>query len=281
MFELSAILFGLLSAASYGVGDFSGGLSSRQIRVILVLLCSQTVGLIALLIAGIIFAESWPSTHDLLWGAAAGLMGWAGLFALYSALASGHASISATISGVLSTAIPVIFSVITVGWPVAHRILGFLIAIGGIILITLPQRNAPQVAWRTIQLAALSGVCFGLFFILLAQFEQDVVFFPLAAARATSITLMLIVISLQRGWSAPPRRLWPLLILTGLMDMAGNAFFVLAEQSGRLDIASVLSSLYPVVTVGLAFMILKERPSRLQLAGIVLILGAIPLIALN
>ncbi|MCU0498403.1 MAG: DMT family transporter [Anaerolineae bacterium] len=281
MFEWAAILFGLLSAVSYGIGDFSGGMSSRRLKVILVLLCSQSVGLIALLIAGIAFGETIPSGTTLLWGAAAGVMGWAGLFALYSALASGQASIAATISGVLSTALPVIFSVITVGWPASHRILGFLIAIIGIIAITLPQRNAPPVDLRVIRLAALSGVCFGLFFILLAQFEQDVVFFPLVMARAASISLMVIVISVRREWHVPARTLWPLLVLTGIMDMAGNAFFVLAEQSGRLDIASVLSSLYPVVTVGLAFMILKERPTRLQLVGIVLILGAIPLIALN
>ena len=65
------------------------------------------------------------------------------------------------------------------------------------------------------------------------------------------------------------------LIVIGLLDMAGNAAFILAAQAGALAIAATLSSLYPVGTVVLAIAILHERLTRSHAAGIVLTAAAI------
>jgi drug/metabolite transporter (DMT)-like permease len=73
--------------------------------------------------------------------------------------------------------------------------------------------------------------------------------------------------------------LLPKLVLIGLLDMAGNAAFILATQAGALAIATVLASLYPVVTVILAIVILREHLTRSHVAGIVLTAVAIVLIA--
>ena len=68
-------------------------------------------------------------------------------------------------------------------------------------------------------------------------------------------------------------------LLCGALDAAGNAFFVLAGQSGRLDMAAILSSLYPASTVMLAALLLGERVMRTQVYGIVAAIVAIGLIA--
>jgi drug/metabolite transporter (DMT)-like permease len=67
--------------------------------------------------------------------------------------------------------------------------------------------------------------------------------------------------------------------LAGLLDTTGNLFYVLASFAGRLDVAAVLSSLYPAGTMLLAAWFLKERATRSQMAGMVLALAAVALIS--
>ena len=71
----------------------------------------------------------------------------------------------------------------------------------------------------------------------------------------------------------------PLVAIAGGLDALGNVFFLVAAHSGRLDVAAIISSLYPAATVLLAALILRERMRRIQTAGILLALIAIPLIS--
>ena len=71
----------------------------------------------------------------------------------------------------------------------------------------------------------------------------------------------------------------PLVALAGILDALGNILFVFAAHSGRLDIAAILSSLYPAATVGLSVLVLRERVTRIQAVGMLLVLLAIPVIS--
>lgn len=54
---------------------------------------------------------------------------------------------------------------------------------------------------------------------------------------------------------------------------------MLAAHSGRLDVAAILSSLYPAATAGLSVLVLRECVVRVRAIGILLVLLAVPLIS--
>ncbi|MCK5736383.1 MAG: hypothetical protein KAH21_07890, partial [Spirochaetaceae bacterium] len=85
------MIFAALSALSYGIADFTGGLASRKSPVSAVAAWSQAVGIFIALIAIPLLGGSAPSLQTWLWGAAAGVSGAAGLSFLYQGLAEGRA----------------------------------------------------------------------------------------------------------------------------------------------------------------------------------------------
>ena len=277
--EFAAVVFGLTSAVSWGIGDFSGGLATRRTPVLTVVLLSQFTGMILLIALAVIRTEAAPTLSDILWGAGAGLVGQIGLFAFYRAMAIGQMGIAAPIAAVLSAAIPVVVGSFTQGLPDGLHLVGFLLALIGVWFISRPHPEIGRPAG--LELAVVAGLGFGGFLVLIAQVHQNAVFWPLVAARVASITVMLGVILVQQRFAAPQRSQVPLIMFAGIMDTGGNAFFVLAAQAGTLAVAGVLSSLYPAATVVLALVILKEKLTKIQGAGILLVLAAIPMISLK
>jgi drug/metabolite transporter (DMT)-like permease len=275
---LGAVVFGLASALTWGAGDFSGGLATKRAPVFGVLVIGQTIGLLLMMALAFLWREPLPSATDLSWGLAAGLASTVGLAALYRALAVGQMGIVAPLSAVLAAALPALFGIITEGMPGALKLLGFALALLGIWLVA---GTGPSGGGRTgLGLAVLAGCAFGVFFILLHRAGASAIFWPLVAARSSSLVLVLPIAILRRQFPAPHLGLLMTILLAGTLDVTGNAFFVLAGQSGRLDVAAILSSLYPASTVLLAALLLGERMMRLQVVGVVAALAAIALIAI-
>jgi drug/metabolite transporter (DMT)-like permease len=231
------------------------------------------------LLVGMAVARREPlsAPDDLIWAAAAGLAGATGLTAQYRALAVGRMGIVAPVAAVLGATVPVIFGAVAEGLPNAFKLAGFGLAILGVWLISRARTGSGRA--DGLGLAVIAGLGFGLFFILIDQVSEDAVFWPLIAARVASLVAMLTVALCSRRMGLPTRNALPVVLLAGTLDVGGNTFFLLASQSGRLDVASVLSSLYPAVTVILARAILKEHVTRVQGVGIAAALVAIPLIA--
>lgn len=278
--ELAAVTFGLLSALSWGAGDFNGGLATRKTSVVGVVFISHLAGWILLAGLALITGEALPAAADMIWGAVAGLVGLIGLVALYRALASGHMGIAAPVSGVLTAALPVVFSIGTRGLPHAAQLVGFGLAFLAIWFVSFTRTGRHEAG--NIGMALLAGCGFGIFFILLDQVQAGAVFWPLVAARTVTTTVMAAVLLVNRRSNLLPngRGLLGLALLSSVLDAAGNVFFLAAAQAGRLDIAAVVSSLYPASTLLLARFFLKETLSRMQLAGVLVALAAIVLITL-
>ncbi len=271
-------MFALSAAVAWGSGDFTNGLGTRRIGAFYSVLISYTVGLLALVIIALARRESIPSTHDLVWGALAGLSGMVGLGFLLRGFAAGRMGIVAPVSAVLATAIPVIFAALTEGLPRELQILGFGLALLSIWLLSRPERLAGRPAG--LGMALLAGMGFGCFFTALGQVTGTAVFWPLAAGRFASCAVMVVFALSTRRSIIPARAPLALLTLGGVLDVSGNLFFLLAVQSGRLDVAAVLGSLYPAVTALLARLIVKENMAAIQMFGVALALLAIVLITI-
>lgn len=279
--NILAIIFGLASAISWGAGDFSGGMASRRSRASLVVWLSQLLGGVLLLLLALVFGEPLPGVRDLLLGAAAGLAGMAGLALLYRGLAMGQMGIVAPLTAVIAASLPVLVSTIIEGLPPVAKLIGFAFGLLAVWFLSRPE-DGGRLRLADLWLPFASGIGFALFFILVDQMTTGSVFWPLTAARATSVTVLFAMLWLRGRekivW--PNGRLWLLILLSSLFDAAGNVFFALAAQAGRLDIAAILSSLYPAITVLLAWLMAQERLRPVQWLGVAAALVALLLIAL-
>ena len=273
-----AVAFGLASAASWGSGDFSGGLATRRSNVYGVVILSQLVGAVFLVALAFLLEKSGTGTQNLWLGALAGIAGVIGLVALYRGLASGRMGVVAPLTAVVTAALPVLVSLITEGLPAPLQLVGFGIALVAVWLLSGAGGGASR-RTRDVGLALVAGLGFGLFFILIGRVSHSAILWPLVAARVASIGFLFSFATLAGQWEAPARGRLPLIALAGVLDTGGNAFFALATQAGRLDIAAVLASLYPAATVLLAWLILKEHLLRRQWLGIVAALVALAFIA--
>jgi drug/metabolite transporter (DMT)-like permease len=273
------VALGLASAATWGAGDFCGGLAAKRASVHAVVVTSQAVGAMLVLGLAFIFGETIPSANDLLWGAGAGMAGAVGLLALYQGLASRRMGLVAPVSAVVAAALPVIVTAVWQGLPGSLKLTGFGVALGSIWFLSRPTSHSlAAIRVGDLGLPLAAGVGFGLFFVLIDQANDQATFWPLVAARLASLLLLVTIAVINRHPLAPERSQLRLIVLAGALDAGGNAFFSLAVQAGRLDVASVLSSLYPASTVWLAWLILKERMTHLQLIGVGAALAAIILI---
>jgi drug/metabolite transporter (DMT)-like permease len=192
--------------------------------------------------------------------------------------------LTAALSGVLTTIFPVVISWSREGHAGGTSVAGFGVAVLAIWLIAYTPGGKPHP--RGLGLAVLAGVCFGAMLVLMRVAAGEGVLWAITWTRAGSTAVGAVtslIFFLRAGKQtkfAMPVRAVALSALAGIFDTAGNLFYMLAALAGRLDMAAVLSSLYPGATMLLAVWLLKERTTRSQGVGMVLALVAVALISI-
>jgi drug/metabolite transporter (DMT)-like permease len=276
--ETLTVVFGLGSAVTWGAGDFSGGVATKRNPVLSVLFISQVIGLGLLVGLAFFRAEPLPARAGLTAGALAGLFGTLGLACLYRGLASGRMGVVAPLSAVVTALVPVVFAFFLEGAPGVLTFAGFGAALVAVWCLAASQ-EAGGIHRREVLLSLAAGGGFGLFFICIDQASRESILWPLAAARCASLTMIGAILTVRRRQLCASGSQLAVMALAGALDTAGNAFFALAAQMGRLDVAAVLSSLYPLSTVLLARTVLREHLHRRQWVGVAAALAAIVMIA--
>ncbi len=313
------IILSLLAALFWGSGDFAGGMAVKRggstlVATLRVLFFSHLIGLFALLSLVLLRHDTLPQLIPLLWALVAGLIAGISIVCFFFALAQAPMGAAAALSGLLAAAIPAALTLVQEGSPGALKLFGFLLAGIAIWYIAAtpsvpgkPSASANSAAIPTLLLAILAGIGFGLYFIALKMAGTSGVLWPMVVVRVGSLSacgLMFLGLALRNAphtaaagstfsavgdaRSATPSTLpsrsilsfarW--IVLAAILGTGGDLTFLAATRAGRLDIASVVASMYPASTILLAAWLLHERLTRRQTFGMVLALLAVVLITL-
>jgi drug/metabolite transporter (DMT)-like permease len=291
------ILYGLLTALTWGSADLFARFATRKIGTLRTMLYMQLTGFILLTLA-MRWLGGWGHLADgsgwrpWAWGILVGLLNASGTMALYRSFEIGKMSVVAPLSASYPV-LTLLLSVLSGERLTLARLVGMALAILGVILVahgeTVPDdANAIDAAMQPakkrlgVGWALLAAVAFGVMFWLLG-----IRVVPLLGGaptvwiiRLTSFSLAALVILIAGSSLAPPsKRDSPWILGVGILDTSAYVFNNLGMQLEQISVVSVLASLYGAVTVGLAALILREPVSRLQWVGIFSIFVGIILIS--
>ena len=276
------VALALLSAISFGVCDFVGGIASRRVAALRVVLVSYPVtmvllGVLAAVIGGPISAGA------VVWGSLGGISQACGEWWLYAALGAGPISVVSPLTAVVTAAVPVGVGIAIGDRPGVLAAAGIALAMVAVVLVSreatdedvTPHRFTTTVALLTIG----SGVAFGLNFALIHQAPVESRLWPLLFARMSATMLVIIVAAASRNLRVPSGKPLRLALTLPVLDASANVAMLLALHASLLSLASVLISLYPVATVVLAMAVLRERVTRWQALGMILAAVSVSMIA--
>jgi drug/metabolite transporter (DMT)-like permease len=285
-----------VAAASWGVADFAGGITTRLSNTFVATFMAQFVGL---LVAGallIVSREALPAGEALAWGAAAGVSGAFGIGCFYLALSRGTMGLVAPVTALLAAAWPAAIVMLTGGSVGTLALVGMAAAHASVVVISLPDRRGgtPTQAtdhgsrrreWLLILGASLG---FGGFFLLINASHDagGAIWWPLFMVKLGGVlTVVLAALVLTPLGRFPGIKLGRAVLLVGAVagvgDLGGNLFFLLASAEGELAIVIVLTSLYPIVTAIMARLFLHERLSPVRLLGVAAAVLGVTLIGLG
>ncbi len=198
------LFFGLLTALSFGIADFLGGLVGRKMSPLTLTLYSQSIGSVVITLLAVMFGGT-PNVSDLAWGAAAGTTLGSGFILYYRALSNGRMGVVAAVTGVWTAIIPFVVGYWLGERPSTMAILGILLVVIAIALVSSGEKTTIENAFkqvkqpaklptfyalqrgflaydRSILQATGAGLWFGLFFVFLGQAQSSSPLWPAASA---------------------------------------------------------------------------------------------------
>jgi drug/metabolite transporter (DMT)-like permease len=269
------------AALAWGLSDFLGGVTSRRLPLLWVLLITQFVGFVV--VTPFALAHGAPPLEPgaVLAAVLGSLSGLVGIAALYRAIALGVGSVAAPISAT-GAALPVMFGFVRGEPTTTLQEIGIVCALVGVIGASRTgdeQAHLGHNARLGIGCAFLAALGFGGFFIFLHEASTQDVLWAVAIQRVTGCVIVALLVLVRRPPLAMRPRDVPTLVLVGSLDQLANVLYGFASTLGLLSLSAVLASLYPMVTVILARVVLDERISRLQTSGVALALTGVALVA--
>ena len=278
-----ASLLALFSSLLWGTSDFYGGKLSKKHPALAVTGASQAIGLVIGVII-VLVSTSWIKP-DLSWdgyflsGVMAGSLGFIGLVAFYSGLATGRMGVVAPISA-MSVLIPITIAFINGEQPTSLQILGMSIALLGAVCASGPEIKG-GLAVRPIILAVIAACGFGGAVTFIAKGSTTSAIMTMTTMRLTTFIVALFLFIRFRSVGGLSKKDLPILILIGGADFAGHLLLGVATTKGLVSVAVVLGALYPIITALLAYKFLNEILHKIQYLGIAFAITGVAFISLG
>jgi len=295
------VLLGLAAALNWGVADYMARFATRRIGSLRALMFMQAVGFCAL---SIVMAASghWTRFFPVfawapwIWILLAGILSAFSTLALYRSFEVGMLALVSPIAASYP-ALTVALSLATGERLTRAHGLGILAVILGVILaaLVLPSRNSADAAaqnatstasnhhlLRGVPYALAAALGFGVNYWIIG-FRVMPVFSGIGSVWVIRLITFLVLAMLLRPLGQPmalPRgsTAW-LIVFIGLTDTVGFVANNLAFKQEEIAIATVLASLYGVVTLFFAAVFLRERLGRTQWLGVALIFLGVALVS--
>jgi drug/metabolite transporter (DMT)-like permease len=279
---LTGVALALLAAIGFGVSDFVGGIASREVAALRVVLVSYPIAMVLLgVLAAVVGGPI--SAGTVVWGSLGGIGQACGVWWLYAALGAGPISVVSPLTAMLTAAVPVGVGVAIGDRPGLVAAVGIGLAMVAVVLVSRQATDEHATPHRfTTTVAALtigSGLAFGLNFALIHQAPVESRLWPLLFARLSASILVIVVAAASRNLRVPSGKPLRLALTLPVLDAGANVAMLLALHASLLSLTGVLISLYPVATVVLAMMVLRERVTRWQALGMILAAVSVSMIA--
>ncbi|WP_431895861.1 EamA family transporter [Nonomuraea sp. bgisy101] len=265
-----AITLALGASLGWGAADFVGGLKSRSVPVLSVLLISQSAALVLLVVMAVVRGASPPDASALGLAAVAGLGELVGIAALYRGLAVGKMSIVAPVAAT-APVVPLLAGLASGQIPGPLQFTGLALAMIGLVFTSYQSGGDKDPGSRTtpsVIYGLLAALGFGTFFLTMHNAGEGDVGWALLTARLTAVTALASVIILKRHRVSAPRASLPAIAGIGALIIAADSLYTTASTLGMVSVAAVLGSLHTIVTIALARIVLNERLERAQQIGI-------------
>jgi len=281
------IFLGILSALSFGVGDFLARFSSQEVGFKNSLFFMLVVGSIFYLLLFSIFGDSLaPNAIGLSNSFLSGILIMFGLLCLYRGLQMGPVSIVAPI-----VAINPLF-VFTIRFalgsePTLLQWISTLIVISGAVFVSISAESHQESLGLTkkqikdsVIISFISSVMLALGLVFSQEASNTLnTLETVIYIRFFSLLGIAILILFTKSKIFLTKKSIPILFFQGILETTGYFCLVYAYAFDKVSIAVVISSGFGLVTVVLARFILKEKISKIQGSGIFLsFLGVVGLI---
>ncbi len=278
-----AILLALATSGLWGISDFLGGNAARTVAPVVIALIAEAIGLVATTILWA-FLGTGLDAPAFLFALGSGVTGAVGLILLYGAFARGLLSIVAPIVA-LSAIIPVAAAIVGGERPALIALIGAMVALAGAVIAARGEtahEHADVDATNAVAWALGAAGAFGVGLYLLGRSgKYNDAIASLVGVRIAAVPLLLVICAITRPSLSGIHANRAALVAVGVTDIGANGCFVLASGRGLQSLVSVLSSLYPVVVIGLAHIVLGERITRSQYLGVGATLAGVAMVSVG